>query len=361
MSNRSRRAQRIDYKKFSETGERVPLDTEPEEALVDNRGGESSGGCNSASGAGASIHEPSIERSSVTRVETTLICEPSVDRSSESRGGVSPLDCNPGRESCWIPRITVQDQFDSDESQPSSEASSDSEDRTLVFEEGKVVDGLSANFRQLSFLSSSKDDITPTVKMSDNLEFERLLSLEESLYDDIKDYIDENPVADLLTIDDVNSFVVKLEGLRSKYRNVHKEIKRFQGNEEYDKAHLNTLNETLQIIKAELAEAKRTKNDLRNDELDAVAATRYRQQTKEREEVEKKENSINFLFVELDRLRKEVLDDISLTKISTDRDLVTDDDLVEMKKQFPTIQQKVNHFSDKYNELLKLVPDQVGQ
>ena len=51
---------------------------------------------------------------------------------------------------------------------------------------------------------------------------------------------------------------------------------------------------------------------------------------------------------------------MALTRISTDRNIVGDDDLVEMKKQLPAIQQRIDNVSRKYNELLKLVPDQVG-
>ena len=40
--------------------------------------------------------------------------------------------------------------------------------------------------------------------------------------------------------------------------------------------------------------------------------------------------------------------------------MLSDDDLLEMKKQLLGIQKRIENFSAKYSELLKLVPDQVG-
>ena len=49
-----------------------------------------------------------------------------------------------------------------------------------------------------------------------------------------------------------------------------------------------------------------------------------------------------------------------MNNLSSDRNVLSDDDLLEMKKQLPGIQKRIDNFSAKYSELLKLVPDQVG-
>ena len=60
--------------------------------------------------------------------------------------------------------------------------------------------------------------------MDDSPELRKLLSAQDALHDDLVDFIDEESVHDIHTVEDINLFVAKLEDLRSKYRNVHKEI-----------------------------------------------------------------------------------------------------------------------------------------
>ena len=323
MTGRPRRAQRIDYAQLHATGERQVLSTE--DGVSSRSNSESSG---------TELHEPQIDGSS----EANPIHEQPTGGSSGS----------------WEPQ-TREPLIDSsgNSSGISTEDCSGSEDcleKTLVPTE-TGVEGLCGIFKQLSFLET---------EMENNIEMQKLLCHEDSLYDDIYDYIDENPTSDLLTVEDINAFTFKLEDLRSKYRNVHKEIKRFASEDEYADTYSKKLTSTLQKMKDELVEAKRLKNDLRNDEIDAVAASRHHQITKERNEIQRTENSVRFLIVEVDRLSQELFKDIDLAKVSTDRSVLSDEELTELKKQLPTIQSRMNHFAAKFNELLKLVPDQDG-
>ena len=248
----------------------------------------------------------------------------------------------------------------------SSESQSDSDnsaDRTLVAAElSEVIEDLSEDFnRFLSFSSSPNNTgVLPANKMS--AETQRLLSLGESLHDDITDFIDENPTHDILTIDDAAVFIAKLEELRSKYRNVHKELKRCMTNDEYSEGdYKETLNLVLATIKDNICKAKTIKIGMRNKELDVAWENSQRQVTKEEEEREKKNNSINFLFLDLDRLLHGINSEIAPKKISTDRNVLSDDDLIQLKRQLPSVQQRIDNFSGKYNELLKLVPDRAGE
>ena len=191
-------------------------------------------------------------------------------------------------------------------------------------------------------------------------ELQKLLSAQEALHDDLLDFVDEESVHDLLTVEDINLYVAKLESMRSKYRSIHKEIRRLlDDDEEYEKLK-DPFEEMLGKVKGELAEAKRIKNEIRAKELDYESQDRYRKTVKEQEEKDKRENSITFLFIEVDRLLSGIINEVDLNNLSSDRNVLSDDDLLEMKKQLPGIQKRIDNFSAKYSELLKLVPDQVG-
>ena len=78
--------------------------------------------------------------------------------------------------------------------------------------------------------------------------------------------------------------------MRSKYRSIHKEIRRLlDDDEEYEKLK-DPFEEMLGKVKGELAEAKRIKNEIRAKELDYESQDRYRKTVKEQEEKDKREN-----------------------------------------------------------------------
>ena len=269
-------------------------------------------------------------------------------------------------------------------SEDSSSGSENSQDRTLVLSESEVegLASLSEELERLSVVSTPTDSShtthhslfvsTPTdsshtthhslfLKMGDPVELRKLLSTRDSLHDDIIDFMDENPITDLHKIEDVNLFVARLEELRSKYRNVYKEACMLIDDDEDQLDQLKeSCDKVLVKVKQELSEAKRVKNDIRGYELKAEAHARFKKTEKEQEEVEKQEHAIQFLFLEVDRSLIAIRKEVRLTNISSDRSVLSDEDLIEMKKRLPAIQQRIDNFSGKYKELLKLVPDREG-
>ena len=112
------------------------------------------------------------------------------------------------------------------ESDSKSEESDGSQDRTVVDTSG--IDEISQNLSQFSISSQvneSNNSISNQVsegssstpyEMNNEAEKQKLVSSQESLRDDIDDFIDENPIDDLLMVDDVNACISKMEDLRSK-------------------------------------------------------------------------------------------------------------------------------------------------
>ncbi len=210
---------------------------------------------------------------------------------------------------------------DSDDSSDETRSTqSESDNSTVVQHESDLesLSDLSEDFRRL--------------KMENDAAAKKLFAAQESLRDDINDFIDENPINQLLTIDDVNTFVVKLEGSRSKYRNVHKEICNLIDDDDNKVDELKEEYEImLKSIKVALADAKNVKIAMQNFEANTVAVKRADEERKRREEVVRKASSVTFLFVDVDRLLSSINDEIDLDNISTDRNIVDDDELIEMR------------------------------
>ena len=99
-----------------------------------------------------------------------------------------------------LPRIPRQAES-SDESSSSGLSDSGSDgslNRTIVANEPEI-ERISQNLERISLTE---------------MDLIKLQSLEETLYDDITDYVEENPSNELLVIEDINCCVAKLEDLR---------------------------------------------------------------------------------------------------------------------------------------------------
>ena len=156
-----------------------------------------------------------------------------------------------------VPRIPKQAGESSDESSTSSGLSDSGSDgslnRTIVPE--PEVDRISQNLKHITLTG---------------MDLIRLQSLEETLYDDIVDFVDENPTEELLVIEDINSCVGKLEDLRSKFRNAHTELRRLEEGD-YEDKFKERYDKITGIIKDHISAAKETRNDIRNREVQASA------------------------------------------------------------------------------------------
>lgn len=59
----------------------------------------------------------------------------------------------------------------------------------------------------------------------------------------------------------------------------------------------------------------------------------------------------------MDRILTSIAESIDLNKISNDRGSIIDDELVAIKSSLPSIQKRLDNFSDKYSELLSMVSE----
>ena len=106
---------------------------------------------------------------------------------------------------------------------------------------------------------------------------------------DIRDVIDENPSDEIISINEIESVLMKIEQLRTLYRNRHIQLQLYlKGN--YEKSHRKQYDALLSEIKAFIKELKCKKHSINDAKISA-----------ERNEVHTKQKSLTFLIGEAKR------------------------------------------------------------
>ena len=157
-----------------------------------------------------------------------------------------------------------------------------------------------------------------------------LLAAQQTVAEDIDDYVGENPA-------EINSNISKIEELRTAYRLKHNEYKNSVG-EEYQELENQEFEERIASIKQYILLGKSIK-ELKNAKI-------------RHENVEKdfKKRSVNFFMNEIDKLTKTLDQEFDIT-IKKD---VTDNEILRCKNEMPVNLKKLNDISQLIKELLQI-------
>ena len=82
---------------------------------------------------------------------------------------------------------------------------------------------------------------------------------------------------------------------------------------------------TNSIIKNFITIIKKIRTQIRSDETGSAAKERYQQSKNEQEDLERKCDTAEFLLIDVDRLMKEILHDVSEKVVSDNDNIVTDE------------------------------------
>ena len=327
---------RFDYKVLGTSGgtvilDQVPRSSTPTEGLSDDN--------SSNSGPSGSGSEESLDRTLVA--EANNESEVALDQTLNQRTVYEPEETVVDDQE---PRFSLQDSS-SDENSSSSSSGEPSEIGSV------------SNLTQTAGVESEVHLISQSLENISLSEMDliKLQSLEETLRYDITDYIDENPTDRLLAVEDIDSCVSKMEDLRSRYRNAHTDLRRLD-KDEYDDKYGSRYEKMMKMIKEHISSAKEIKNDIRNMEVQASATESYRKEAKAKNEADRNASAAEFLFAEIDRQTRGIADTVRASRVSSDKTILDDDELVEMRKQFPVIQQRIDTVADKFKELLGFIP-----
>ena len=237
---------------------------------------------------------------------------------------------------------------------PVRELSDESSDETNSSYDSCVT--VVQNDNDLSLSDLSEDLRNLTIMTEQDATAMKMFASQESLHEDIVDFIDENPLNRLKTVDDINSFIVRIEDLRSKYRNVHKEMCNVVQHERIPELK-QQYEKMLKIIKEVLADVKDIKTAMQNVEEDLEEQKKADEKRTKYEAITRKQVSYNFLTTDIDRLFVSIEGMIDLDNVSNDRNIVDDDELIEMRKNLPIIEQKIETLSSRCKEAVSLVTD----
>ena len=181
-------------------------------------------------------------------------------------------------------------------------------------------------------------------------EFIKMFASQQSMRGEIVDYVDENPIDDLISIEDIDTCVNKIQELRGHYRRIHDDIKLNDTTDSYETSHAKEFNETMQGVKQYMIFLKTKKTDIQRGHIGEEHSERMKKEHKDREEENQKIETSEFLITEVGRLLKELYAEID------EYDSQSDEELCSNKEKAHIIQSSMNRLSDKFQRLLAVVP-----
>ena len=162
---------------------------------------------------------------------------------------------------------------------------------------------------------------------------EQLITQEATLYEDINDYLEENPVEDISeSLKDLDVAISKVDNLRSTYRGKHNDLRAVMS-ERYDKHFGKSYEDNMFRIKKYILHAKNDRRQIRESEI--------------LEKRETKGKSFTFLLNEGNRL----IFDLESTMIRSLED-VSDREVIKRKEELPWIMKNIEVLSSKFPEIM---------
>ena len=179
-------------------------------------------------------------------------------------------------------------------------------------------------------------DVLVQKQIQDQALVTQLVSQIDTVSLDIIDFIEENPTQHVvLSVEDMDKMISRIEELRSKYRGSHRELQRYIGNT-YNENFLQGYNMKLHDIKCFIKEVKAKRNNSRLDQDIAKNNSAMLQAKK-----------LQFLVSETDR-RIGSLESI----FSEDLNAILDEDIVTRKGAFPEHQKEMQYIAKNIQEII---------
>ena len=175
-----------------------------------------------------------------------------------------------------------------------------------------------------------------------------------TLLEEIDDHIDENPINScMVSIEDIDNSIEKIEKLRSEQRVINREILSKLGNEKYT-CLLGTKYEVSMVqIKEYIIHAKERKQAIRKQEKDVSQIENINKIKKEAEIAAQKKQAAEFLINEIFRITSELCAEFSKEKNKE----VTNEEIARRKEDLPSNLLKLNQLSTKFQQCLEIIPE----
>ena len=201
-------------------------------------------------------------------------------------------------------------------------------------------------------LLDALDEINDTVRMATEVAAD-LFNQINLLAEDMNDYIDENSMHDsYITVEDIDERTKRVEGMRTRYRELHGYLKGAVGETEYEEKHMSNYQSNLNQIKKYIKDGKTKIASIRGNRDKVDFQDRQAQAMKANEEAVQKEAISKFLLSEINRMIKE-LNEV----FEADNTTATNDEIQSREDNLSENLLEADRLSDKFQKLLETIPE----
>ena len=178
------------------------------------------------------------------------------------------------------------------------------------------------------------------------------------LLEEVDDHIDENPINNcMVSIQDIDSCIEKIEKLRSELRIINRVIISNLKKQEYDVSLREKYDQAMGQIKEYIIQAKDHKQAIRKKEQDVVQNENINKAQKEAEAMSQRKRAAEFLITEVFRLISELHAEFSKDTNSE----VTNDEIARRKEDLSSNLLKLNQLSTTFQKCLETIPESIDK
>ena len=190
-------------------------------------------------------------------------------------------------------------------------------EKIIVTDQGTSEDSISERIDKINTTKTESPTIEASsvispaklIIMSGSDEWNKLFNQQDTLRDDIADHIQEYMFDNESDIEEINESISKLEGIRSRFRGFHKELRTLDSSK-YDSEVKEEFEECLLSIKTYLNTVKLVKSDIRSVETAEKSQIDFVCKEKKHEDEERKMSTAKFLLTDVQRMIKNLKADL---------------------------------------------------
>ena len=171
------------------------------------------------------------------------------------------------------------------------------------------------------------------------------------LQDDINDFLEENPIEHLITVNDLDAYTTRLETLRQNFRVIDRSIQKNISAEVYSTTHEQTSKKVLNDLKEHAPFAKEKRNTIRQQQMKADESEKFFIMQVKEETLNQKTKATNFLVEEVFRL----ITDLN-KEFCQSIDDVSDEELLRRKEDYSENSLQLERLSNKFEHAFQTMP-----
>jgi hypothetical protein len=200
----------------------------------------------------------------------------------------------------------------------------------LVDNTTNIGEGVSTTEEISSILDSSS-----FTNITMELEIKKLIQKQDTLNEDITDFIDENSVEDR-SIEDLDVMISKMEKLRTNFRSTHKELQNLL-EDEYEKKLMKQFDQTIRVIKTYIIDVQTSRKIIRREE---TARSKNKEKSKKRAD--------KFMVAEIKMEMQHLLKEFSKTNEG-----ISYEELLRRKAELSSNLKKTEAVAEIFKEILQ--------